>query len=146
MIYFKKDEFFYTEYGSKVGCYHKMDTDLLFWLDGIRCRLNQPITINASYDIRGHAKRSLHYQGRAIDFVVHNINYLDAFLEIVKFFKGHDLNYRIGVYPFWHKAGFHLDNGYIDDGQHHRYWLRDRTGEYIYLHHPQEVINKVFGL
>jgi uncharacterized protein YcbK (DUF882 family) len=102
-----------------------MDARLLWGLDRVRHDLEREITVNCGYKTSGHAPKSFHKLGMAVDFVVLppapdiEVDFYDLYLTILSMWHG-----GVGVYPFWNRPGFHLDIG------PDRTWVRDKDGEY----------------
>ncbi len=76
--------------------------------------LNRPIAIhvNAGYAKNGHSSRSQHYRGLAADIVIYDrerdrIPIWEQYQIAVR----HGLFRGIGVYPYWHRPGLHVDLG-----------------------------------
>lgn len=107
------------------GDYRRIDIRLLWGLDRVRRDLGRKIHINCAYEESGHAEKSFHKIGMAVDFVVAPLdknNALDMYslyTTILSMWHG-----GVGVYPFWNTPGLHLDLG--ED----RTWVRDKDGVY----------------
>jgi uncharacterized protein YcbK (DUF882 family) len=89
----------------------KMDESIVLLLDKIRDRINYPFHINCGYDESGHSDNSMHYQGKAVDFIIKDLFLKDASDKIISALK--DLNKTdkvgLGIYLDWNTPGFHLD-------------------------------------
>lgn len=104
------------------GDYDKMDIRLLWDLDRIRDDLARPINIHCGYALSGHAKKSFHKLGMAVDFSIKEStieNFHQSYLYLLHAWQG-----GVGVYPYWNTPGFHLDLG------PNRTWVRDKEGKY----------------
>lgn len=100
----------------------KMDVRLLWNLDKVRDDLARRIIINCGYSHAGHAAKSFHKFGMAVDLYVENTQrdeLLNLYFHFLTIWRG-----GVGVYPFWNKPGFHLDIGPS------RSWVRDKDGKY----------------
>jgi len=111
--YFKKEEF--------LGYGDKMEFFLVQLLDEFRRRLNKPIKILVGYAQKGHAEKSFHYSGKAVDIYIANTHQLDLYFLAEKTGFG-----GIGLYPF--NNFIHLDNRSFIDGAAR--WIRDEEGIY----------------
>ncbi len=79
-----------------------MSFSLVAELDSLRDYVGQPIVIHRGYDAA--ARRSQHSHGLAADLHIVGMPLVEAFLAASRFsFMG------IGVYPWWHNPGLHLD-------------------------------------
>lgn len=122
-IWIQLEYFIYTE---KWGNPDKMDVRLLFALDRIRHRLGRKVIVHCGYELSGHADRSLHKIGAAIDFHVFNTSKYEL-NTLYKFFSEY-WSGGVGVYPYWTPClGFH-----VDLGAPHRRWIVDQHGNYYY--------------
>jgi len=73
---------------------------------------------------QGHTVYDSDVLGQALDWDC-NILDLDDFFDVYLKMVQSQLWNRIGVYPFWHRLGFHTDLGY------NKYnWFRDSVGDY----------------
>lgn len=129
-----------------------MDAHLVTMLDQFREYIGRPCLVTSG--TQGiHSLNSLHYSGRAIDFVVDcgDRSRFDVFLELSRFpFTG------IGVYPDWkwegraRVIGFHVDNRAITytDGRVQARWLRafDRDEGKMVDHSVCESILNCYGV
>jgi len=100
-----------------------MDPRLIFALDRLRERFGA-FVVTSAYATRGHAAKSYHYVGRAVDGY-----FVDAdHREVLKAAVSEPVINGIGVYYDWrHSPGFHFDSR---DGPL-VLWKRD--GEYSYF-------------
>jgi uncharacterized protein YcbK (DUF882 family) len=104
-----------------------MDLYLVSKLDTLRDMVGFPIIVTAAYDSQGHAPRSYHYSGRAIDFIIlTRISMRDQWTHIVSMGFG-----GIGVYPGWtykdYEGGWHVDNR-----MNPQVWKKEGDG-YVYF-------------
>jgi len=81
----------------------KMDSHLLFYLDGLRKFIKHKIIIHCGTQ-GAHCRNSYHYQGLAVDCHAEDISLLAFYLASERFPFG-----GIGIYPTWHNKGLHLD-------------------------------------
>lgn len=102
----------------------KVNPYLVIALDALRDSVGKPIIIHCAYSTDGHAKDSMHYNGKAVDIHIVGLNVVDQFLaaERIGLFNG------IGVYPFWNSPGLHLDIR-TQPGR----WGRNAAGVYVAL-------------
>lgn len=98
---------------------------------------NKDMMITHSWTESGHATKSYHYKGRAVDALPKGIPYLELAENIHDKAKKLGLTIGLGLYPFWTNQktgrpmpGIHLDNGYR--GGKSTYWYRDALGKYHY--------------
>ncbi len=86
---------------DKWGNPYKMDFILIMALDEFREDVGKPVNVHEAYALKGHARNSLHKDGKAVDIFVEKIDLLELFLKAEKrlAFTG------IGVYDW----GLHLD-------------------------------------
>lgn len=109
--------------------YEGMDEELLRTLDKLRECVRRPIYISESnpqpHADTQHMEHSLHWVGRAVDCHASDLPLWEFFLAATRLplFTG------IGVYPYWHSPGLHLEVGSLRDGKR-GYWWRDREGTY----------------
>lgn len=97
-----------------------MSYALVFMLEKLRKEIDKPFIIHCGYEATGHAPKSFHGCGMAVDFHVQGIGLHTAWEAISKlwWFGG------LGMYPHWNNAGFHLDLGKP------RRWMKDSAGKY----------------
>ncbi len=125
--YFKPDP-------NKWGDPSKMDGSLLLTMDALRAECSMPIVINCGYATSGHAKHSYHYKGMACDWHFLLVpKTVDDFKDQVKLVLEAcellqiDQFIGLGIYPYWHRPGFHLDvRGFKAR------WVRDKDNQYHY--------------
>jgi len=92
-----------------------METSIIFLLDTIRELYHHPIVVMSDYrpppDPDVDEYPSLHNYGRAVDFYVVGIDYLDAVDLMEGFLNGLGVSNGVGlgIYPGWNHDGFHLD-------------------------------------
>lgn len=96
--FFNKSEF--------VNQPNKMNTEFMQKLDNWRGSLNSPIQILEAFATQGHAPKSYHYIGRAVDCRIIGKGIMDHFLAAIKSpFTG------IGIYTWGANGPFiHLDD------------------------------------
>lgn len=91
-----------------------MNFYLVSLLDLARHQVGIPFHVTAGFATTGHSKNSMHYQGKAVDFiaVLNGKKPMDVWLDLLRFpFTG------IGIYPHWKLnnkkeeacVGFHVD-------------------------------------
>lgn len=107
---------------------YKMDHELLLALDALRKYIDRPIIIHCGYEKRKN-KTSQHNFGRAVDLYIAGISLWDQFMVAQCFssFRG------IGVYPWWHSPGLHLDTRILDKYTACHTWGSTSPGKYIKL-------------
>lgn len=88
-------------------------------------RIIGPMVIHCGYSRNGHAPKSYHYSGQAIDFHAPESNFRITMAAIDHLGFG-----GCGWYPCWNHKGFHIDNRPHDIYQR---WISPRSGEYEYL-------------
>ena len=105
------DELDYFSPSEKWGDPWKVNGILLALMDEIRERIGVGIVIHCAYEKGGHAQRSQHYLGNAVDFHVVGMPFHEAVYWIEKILE--DLHVAdwvgLGIYPEWNTPGFHLD-------------------------------------
>ena len=86
-----------------------------YWREWLGKRWKSPIRviIHQCWEDGNHVENSLHYTGKAVDLRLEEekedgwriIDVIDQWMlaEMVDLFRG------IGLYPFWHNPGLHLD-------------------------------------
>ena len=111
----------------------KLDPLLIYSIDKLRELAGRPIIINSDYR---EGDTGQHGQGKAIDLVIKDMHVIDQFLlaEKSRLFAG------IGIYPFWNRAGLHVDIRDLKPNQAAARWLRDERG--IYLAITAETLRK----
>jgi uncharacterized protein YcbK (DUF882 family) len=110
------------------GASEKMNPVLLLLLDKLRDKVGHIIRINCGYSTDGHAIKSQHYLGNAVDFVVVGtlFDQADRLLQEALLELKVEDEVGLGCYPFWNTPGFHLDIR----GERAR-WGRNAKGEYV---------------
>lgn len=114
----KKEDFEALGFSTKEnwGNIEKIQWILPFFLSMVEKRLDLIhdcfLVVHCAYEEKGHAPKSYHYQGLAVDFRIENQEKLksqynalsDALINLkIDNFCG------FGVYPEWHNPGFHFD-------------------------------------
>ncbi len=107
--------------GENWGDKNKVNGLLILLLDKITDRVKDycwkhykkisPCVIHCAYETSGHSPNSQHYIGNAADFHFENIPASEAYriiTEVLREFQAEGF-VGLGVYPDWHKPGFHLD-------------------------------------
>jgi hypothetical protein len=119
----------YFNTGENWGDYRHMDVRLLWNLDRVRNDFARKMMINCGFEMDGHALKSFHKLGMAVDFYVEDMlspkiatEMLDLYKYFLTVWQG-----GLGVYPCWNTPGFHFDLG--PDG---RTWVRDENNVYHY--------------
>lgn len=110
------------------GASEKMNPVLLLLLDKLRDKVGHIFRINCGYSTDGHATRSQHYLGNAVDFVILGVPFKQAhqlLQEALLELKVED-EVGLGCYPFWNTSGFHLDVR----GERAR-WGKNSKGKYV---------------
>lgn len=118
---------FFTK-GENWGNWRKMDVRLLYNLDRLREKVNMPIKVHCGFEEIGHAMRSYHKKGMAVDFhfigaeELKKNEKLNLFNLLMNVWQG-----GVGVYTHWYPVfGFHLDLG------EKREWISVKQGYYNY--------------
>ena len=88
-----------------------MNPVLLLLLDRLRELIGHPISINNGYATDGHATKSQHYLGNAVDFHVLSVSPREASRKIKDALEVLGLSDQVGLgcYPDWKNPGFHID-------------------------------------
>lgn len=128
--------------GEKWGNPSQMQFSLLSRLDRARAHIGHPFIITSGNQ-GVHSKNSLHYTGRAVDFVVmrpKDVTLCDVLLSLLRFdFTG------VGIYPHWKPSGgFHLEfSG--ERGSIRKLWMgiyeKTESGDRIQTYHALTVEN-----
>lgn len=120
----------------------KMRHSLLWRLDEARQRVGFPFIVTSGNQGKHHPN-SLHYSGRAVDFVVKrplNVALCDILFDLLRFdFTG------VGIYPHWKPyGGFHVEHSSARKPVK-RLWLgiyeKDDAGKQIQTYHAITVEN-----
>jgi len=102
-----------------------MDENFMLKVLDFRLRIGRPMHVHVGVACSGHAPKSYHYTGEALDFHICNISPYTLLKHIDAIgFNG------AGYYPWWKNPGFHIDNRPAQDFQR---WLSPTEGQYIYL-------------
>lgn len=108
------------------GAPFNMDKGLILALDALRRYINKPIHIHCGYQQREN--NSWHNYGLAVDLHIEDMSVVEQFIAASRFlsFTG------IGVYPYWHRPGLHLD---VRPGNkcYRSYWGCAGPGRYVPL-------------
>ena len=106
---------------EKWGDPEKMDFFLLGLLNRLREQIGKPFIIHCGYELTGHATKSFHKTGQAVDFHIKGIDLYTAwgYINEMWWMGG------AGIYPEWNNPGCHLDIG------SHRRWSRNADGAYF---------------
>jgi len=127
----------------------KVDNLLLLILDNLRKQYNRPFHVLNAYATRGHAPKSWHYVGKAVDFYpIDELTPLPRVSKMVSCLKVLDRQFAptgilpteicaLGFYLDWAHKGFHLDVR----GEP-LYWVRV-DGKYHYCKTRVELIQLV---
>ncbi|MBN1882810.1 MAG: hypothetical protein JW885_11595 [Deltaproteobacteria bacterium] len=114
----------------------KMETDIIALLDDLRDVFKFQFVIHSDWrkppdGVPPELWPSEHNHGRAVDFHVENLDYLDA-ADLMKFsLRRLDVwqSVGLGLYPHWNNPGFHLDTrGYMA-----RWGAVHRNGKQTYV-------------
>lgn len=118
------------------GSPSKMSIKLLTYLDHFRELINYPFVITSGTQGE-HSKNSMHYLGKAVDFVIltDSLCPLDLIINATRFpFTG------IGYYPHWEYKGmsfpgFHLDIRPLPSNHQGARWMgvKDESGKQKYV-------------
>lgn len=101
-------------------------------LDLMRLHAGAPMVVHAGWADSGHSDKSMHYEGRALDFhfgrdpQTHaELSVAEQFLRIcsMRMFGG------VGYYPYWNTPGWHIDDR---ARRPTLYWIQDGSGIYHY--------------
>jgi uncharacterized protein YcbK (DUF882 family) len=102
--YFKEDE--------NWGDPEKMNGYLLLMLDKLRDLVGSPFVVHCGYENSGHATKSKHYTGDAVDFHIDTKIDFESQVKMMEYYLK-DLQLEnfvgMGIYPFWARKGFHID-------------------------------------
>jgi len=114
----------------------QMDRSVVFLVDTLRGLFNYPIHVTSAWSPGiGHSKNSQHYAGKAVDFWVEGIRFVDAVNLMESFIasppQGIGVRGKIGlgIYPHWVHPGFHLDTR----GMFARWGAVTRQGRQTYV-------------
>jgi len=93
------------------GDHTKVSGLLVLALVQIRELVGSPFKINCAFDTKGHATKSQHYVGNAVDGVFTKISFPVAIVRVEKALQALQLDTRmgLGIYPQWRTPGFHFD-------------------------------------
>jgi uncharacterized protein YcbK (DUF882 family) len=92
----------YFEPSEKWGDPNRMDYNLLAELDRLRHYIGKRIVIHCGYEPRDGA--GYHPKGMAVDCHAEGLRLLEFYIAASRFNFG-----GIGLYPWWHHPGLHLD-------------------------------------
>lgn len=113
------------------GDWTKMDRRIFFYLDAMREKAGHPIIIHCGYEASGHATKSQHYLGKAVDLHIKNMPLLEQWILAERFpWTG------IGLYTDWSNPGLHLDVRDLTDYEQGARWSRrylDGSAKYVAL-------------
>ena len=145
--HFKESEFFAWSGNTKINVFHLMNKDFLLFLDDVRDYVGTEFRLNNSFAFgTGHSSKSYHYKGMAIDFITPHKSYIDTANKIHEYFVKNKLKYGgLGLYPYWHTQGLHLDNGNHKRANKPTYWVRDKTKKYLYSFNYRDITKKIYG-
>lgn len=116
----------FRPYFTARECGEGMDFDFMVKVLAFRKLLGFPMYILCGYDTSGHAEKSYHYQGRALDFWCNwDVRHVMALIDKMGFFHGAGLYYW-GAHRIW----YHIDDRPIDRYQR---WISLKKGDYIYF-------------
>jgi hypothetical protein len=119
---------------DKWGSPDKMNGLLLWLLDKIEGMTGKKVIVHCGYDLSGHADKSFHKTGQAVDFHLNGLAtkklIYAAYVLIDSILKDLQVNDRVGlgVYLDWTEGtlGFHLDTRGCE-----KRWIR-KNGIYDY--------------
>jgi hypothetical protein len=106
-----------------------MHPQLMILMELARQKLGYPIDIHCSYDTKGHAISSRHYDGKAID-CSSEVDYKKLALTFKEVADYMELKIGLGLYPFWNNKGVHID--VRPEAERTSYWVRDHDEVYLY--------------
>ena len=110
---------------SPAECGQGMDLDFMRRVMALRGLLGVPMIVHEGYAETGHAPRSYHGRGRALDFhAAASPRQVLSLIDRCGCFGG------AGYYPWWSHPGFHIDDR--PAGRYQR-WVSPARGEYVYL-------------
>jgi uncharacterized protein YcbK (DUF882 family) len=112
---------------SEFGQYaNQMDPLLIYSLDALRDFVKRPIRINSAFRPGDPGQHGL---GKAADIVIAGLGCVDAFLvaEKTRLFSG------IGIYPYWHLPGIHVDVRDLRPSEQGARWARNKDNVYVTL-------------
>jgi len=117
---------------ERFGDADKMNGLLVILLDIIREESKQPLVVHCGIEGSGHATKSYHYTGDAVDFHLVGCDLPCAAIKILETLKRMNIKYYgLGAYPYWNNKGFHLDLGYRKDNEK-LYWVGKEDNTYDY--------------
>lgn len=90
---------------------------LRFLIDDIRHALGKPVILHCVWAPAGHAPKSYHYTGQAVDFHIQGLDLREQYGILSSFREIGGL----GFYPEWNNPGWHAD---IRAGGKRLEWLR----------------------
>ncbi len=103
----------------------KVNPELILIMDAMREFARKPIAIHCAYDLSGHANKSQHYLGNAVDFHIMSLPLMEQFLIAEKFRPT-----GLGLYPYWNTPGLHFDLRPLRPTIVAARWWRDSDGSY----------------
>jgi len=126
----------------------KMSEMLLFILDiarGAFGRKYPKVSFNINYSNNPkdkHVPNSKHYSNEAVDMYIkayydynkeNPVPYKDIVIDLVQLFKITTIwdNIGIGIYPDWHRPGFHLDFSPHNHREWQAHYKKDKNGKII---------------
>lgn len=97
------------------------------------------VVIHCLWESGGHVNTSQHYKGRACDFHVSGMGFVDALAELEAYLENKSLSAKVGlgIYPSWKHKGFHIDTR----GEHARWGQID--GIYVDFCKALDYANKL---
>jgi hypothetical protein len=116
-------------YREKWGNYNKISPLIVFVLDMIRYKTGKAIIIHCGFDTQGHATKSMHYKGLAVDFHFCGCNVTVPLLDMIDVLNILKIPYGLGLYFDWNNKGYHLDIG----REKTTYWTHTKDKDYIYF-------------
>lgn len=114
----------------------KVSTELVLILDHFRHMVGAPVTIHCCWQQQGHAPKSYHYTGQAVDFHVDKSVPLETQYSVLSAIRGIG---GLGFYPDWNNPGWHVD---IRSGADRLEWRR-KNG--LYAYGPTVIWNAIKG-
>ena len=94
---------------------YQMDRDLIYLLEVLRGLFRFPFSIHCGYQKRPEKPTSQHNFGKACDFHIDGMTFIDA-VDLMLIFIGPKPSgigvseiIGLGIYPHWKNPGFHID-------------------------------------
>jgi len=114
----------------------EMKFEIVWPLYCFRNHTQRRIYIHSALARHGHSSTSAHYEGMAVDFSIEGVRTIaDLFEAWIELERWGGLFLNIGIYPYWRRPGFHVDNRPSSAGLNARgkRWGRNPEGVYVVL-------------